>query len=481
MSNFITDIGLEVHIQLNTQTKVFSSERAQFGDSANSNISYINLALPGTLPMLNRQVVDHAVKLGLALDCKVQKQSFFDRKHYVYPDLPKSYQITQDRIPVCIGGQFRFKSGNQEKTIRIHHIHIEEDAGKSIHDLDKNHSCIDLNRAGTPLLELVTEPDFHSGQEVHDFIDAIQKLLRFLDISSADMEKGELRADCNVSIRPSAEHPLGQRCEIKNLNSKKFAKQAIIYEVERQRQIIDAGDTVSQESRLFDPATGKTYTMRKKEEALDYRYCPEPDLGYLEIDDAWIDRIASQIRFLPQDVYEDLVNNYGIDPKKSENISSDIELTKAFLHLEPMVTNKKLLCDFVIQHLKKINRIEEILLANSPISNRIAEFLNLIDTNRLSASVAYQNMELLIIMEPEKSVEAIAIAHNLLIKAADEGHKELCKRILNEFPDKTVAYRKGKKNLIGFFMGQYMRQGDRSANPSEIQKIFIELLNSGND
>ena len=284
-SSYETVIGLEIHVQLNTKSKAFCRDTNRFGDNANTNISEVSLALPGTLPNLNRSQVLSAIKLGVSLDCDINKNSRFDRKNYTYPDLPKGYQITQDQKPICIGGQFTFKTGENYKTIRLHHIHMEEDAGKSIHDIDKTLTCLDYNRAGTPLLEVVTEPDFRSGQEVSDFMSAFQTLIRYIDISDANMEEGSLRCDCNVSVRTDANAPLGTRAEVKNVNSKKFAKQAIEFEAERQWGIITAGGEVIQETRLFEAESGKTYSMRKKEDALDYRYFPDPDLQSIIIAD----------------------------------------------------------------------------------------------------------------------------------------------------------------------------------------------------
>jgi len=277
-SSFDTVVGLEIHVQLNTKSKAFSNDKNSFGDLPNENIHPVSIALPGALPKINRGQVFSAVKLGIALQSTINKESYFDRKNYFYPDSPKGYQITQDGGPILLGGQFRFKKGDGYKSIRIHHVHMEDDAGKSIHDIDNNHTMIDLNRAGTPLLEVVTEPDFCSGQEVSDFLAAFQVLIRYLEISDANMEEGSLRCDCNVSVKPAGQIALGTRCEIKNINSKKFAKIAINHERDRQIRIIQQGAEVEQETRLFNAETLATYTMRKKEDALDYRYFPDPDL-----------------------------------------------------------------------------------------------------------------------------------------------------------------------------------------------------------
>jgi aspartyl-tRNA(Asn)/glutamyl-tRNA(Gln) amidotransferase subunit B len=285
-------IGLEAHVQLSTHSKAFCADDARFGGPPNTHISAISLAHPGTLPRLNRAQLTGAVRLGLALGCTINRTSTFDRKHYFYADLPKGYQITQDRQPICLGGNL----GN----IRIHHIHMEEDAGKSMHDQLPDASLIDLNRAGVPLLEIVTEPDFRSAEEVDMFMNQLRRLVRYLDISDGNMEQGSLRCDINVSVRRKGVTTLGTRCEIKNVNSMRFARRAIQYEVKRQIDLLEAGGEIQQNTLHFDPDTGVTTPMRSKEDAHDYRYFPEPDLPPVVVSESWLSEIQSQMPVLPE-------------------------------------------------------------------------------------------------------------------------------------------------------------------------------------
>jgi len=276
-----TVVGLETHVQLSTNSKVFCADNATFGGAPNTHISAISLGMPGTLPRLNRQPVEFAIRLGLALGCEINKQNAFDRKNYFYTDLPKGYQITQDKAPICLGGAVEIEVNGKTKKIRIHHIHIEEDAGKSIHDQNPKTTLVDLNRAGVPLLEIVSEPDFRSGKEVDTYMTALRQLVRYLEISDGNMQEGSLRCDCNVSVRLKGEEKYGERCEIKNMNSMRFARRAIKFERKRQIDLLEAGGKVAQQTLNFDPISGTTSPLRDKENAHDYRYFPEPDLPRL--------------------------------------------------------------------------------------------------------------------------------------------------------------------------------------------------------
>ncbi len=475
-SSYETVIGLEIHVQLNTKSKAFCRDTNRFGDNANTNISEVSLALPGTLPNLNRSQVLSAIKLGVSLDCDINKNSRFDRKNYTYPDLPKGYQITQDQKPICIGGQFTFKTGENYKTIRLHHIHMEEDAGKSIHDIDKTLTCLDYNRAGTPLLEVVTEPDFRSGQEVSDFMSAFQTLIRYIDISDANMEEGSLRCDCNVSVRTDANAPLGTRAEVKNVNSKKFAKQAIEFEAERQWGIITAGGEVIQETRLFEAESGKTYSMRKKEDALDYRYFPDPDLQSIIIADKVIKNIKNSIEFLPWEAEKNLKDDYGITPKVAETISQDKSLVYLFLEMVKDIKNNKLVSNFIVNQFITIQN--KITNADYGIKRDVfTKMLMLINDDKLSASTAYTVLIPIILKTNEINIEQIAKDNNIFLESTGIDLGDVCKEIMNKFPDKVKAYQNGKKGLIGFFMGQFMKSGGKGLNPKDVQKEFENLLN----
>lgn len=474
---FETVVGLEIHVQLNTQSKAFCRDANHFGDQANTNVGAISLGLPGTLPSVNRGQVLSAIKLGVALGCTIDKASHFDRKHYTYPDLTKGYQITQDDKPICLGGSFTFKSENKEKTISLHHIHMEEDAGKSIHDISDDVTCLDYNRAGAPLLEVVTEPDFRSAQEVSDFIGAFQNLVRYLEISDANMEEGSLRCDCNISVREHAQDPYGTRTEIKNVNSKKFAKQAIRFEAKRQWDIIKDGGQIVQESRLFDAAKGETFSMRKKEDALDYRYFPEPDLQSIVLTDQLIQNIHDSIDMIPSSAKLNLTSEHGLNESLADTICSEKSLVYLFHQMNAKVNNGKLVANFIANQFVSVKNEIETEQFESKISAFVT-MLQLINSDKLSASTAYTILIPIIIDSSDINIEKTAIELNIFQEENGTDIQEICQGIIDEYPQKAMAFKKGKKGLLGFFMGQFMKTGDKSKNPKDIQKVFEKLLNS---
>ncbi len=469
-----TVVGLEIHVQLKTESKAFSSDENNFGDQPNENIHPVSIALPGALPKVNRSQVLSAVKLGAALNSTINSSSHFDRKNYFYPDSPKGYQITQDGNPILQGGTIHFKTGGTLKKIRIHQVHMEDDAGKSNHELHEAYSLIDLNRSGTPLLEVVTEPDFSSGQEVHDFLAAFQILLRYLEISDANMEEGSLRCDCNVSVKPTGSSTLGTRCEIKNINSKKFAKTAIAYERQRQIDLLTSGKTVDQETRLFDSIQGVTYTMRKKEDALDYRYFPDPDLQPIILSEELIENIKGGIELLPWTALEELKKR-GVSADKAEALCVDKNYVLYFMSLHEAITKPKLVSDFILNHIApRWEELEGLDLAL--LNERWIELLQLIKSNKVSASAAYQKLVPEILSDQNLSVLALAEQNDLILAESNSDDLEaLCKEVLNSFPDKVMAYQKGKKGLIGFFMGQAMKKG-KNLDPKLLQSTFGKLL-----
>ena len=335
-------IGLEVHIQLNTESKAFCADRASFSTTPNSQVSIISLAHPGTLPRVNSSQVTSAIKLGLALGCDINQKTYFDRKHYFYADLPKGFQTTQDSMPICVGGLVNFLLDKEIRTCRIHHIHMEEDAGKSLHEDGEDYSLIDLNRAGVPLLELVTEPDLHSADEVFEFIHALRKMVRFLDISDGNMEEGSLRCDCNVSVRRKGESILNPRSEIKNVNSARYAKRAINFEIDRQIKLLQEGKKTIQETREFIPESGITRPLRGKEEAHDYRYFPEPDLPPVIISDEEVSDIKKTIPALPIQCYRNLIENHDLSHADAIVISEHLDHFEYFEYLTIVFSSSKL-------------------------------------------------------------------------------------------------------------------------------------------
>jgi aspartyl-tRNA(Asn)/glutamyl-tRNA(Gln) amidotransferase subunit B len=386
-------IGLEVHVQLNTLSKAFCGDPNQFGTSPNENTSIISLAYPGTLPKANKTHIHSAIKMGLAINSEINKKIYFDRKNYFYPDLPKGYQITQDNQPICLGGEFILKLENGERNIRIHHIHMEEDAGKSIHDLSEKFTLLDYNRAGVPLLEMVTEPDLRSGDETLQFIEEVQRLVRYLEISDGRMEEGSLRADCNISVRPKGQEAYNNRVEIKNVNSKKFAKKAIEFETTRQIKIMEEGGTVKQETRGFDVQKGITIPQREKENVHDYRYFPEPDLCPMEIDEVYLNKIKEEMPLLPKAMKAKLKETYGLSDYDADILSREKEDAVYFMNLADEIKNEdlsKLVINKILPWKGESNSISDF-----PISNKnIKALLALIKSGKISAAAAYSKYSL---------------------------------------------------------------------------------------
>jgi aspartyl-tRNA(Asn)/glutamyl-tRNA(Gln) amidotransferase subunit B len=478
MQNFETVIGLEVHIQLNTRTKAFSSERNQFELEANKNISTVTLALPGTLPVANQIHIHKAIKLGLAFDCKINEVNFFDRKNYFYPDLPKGYQITQDAQPICKGGKINFSSEGLEKSIRIHHIHMEEDAGKSSHDQSDIYSLIDYNRAGTPLLELVTEPDFRSGQEVHDFLAYIQKVVQYLDVSDGNMEEGSIRCDCNVSVRPYEDEKYGERREIKNVNSKKFAKTAIDFEAKAQIKEILQGNKIYKTTMLFDPESGTTRPMRKKETENDYRYFPEPDLPPIHITSDLIKKIKGEITWLPNTLALELENTYNVPKHHIDTLTEQIQTGEYFINLVNQGIDAKELADLLV--LKILPAAQEKNAAISTIFdvNQLKNVIDIITSGKVAKASVYQY--LIPAMIENHDINPLDLAQKLeLVKSENQDFlDEVIGKIMQEFPDKVKEYQSGKKGLIGFFVGQVKKEVGNKADPKTVNEKLITILNS---
>ena len=487
-TTYETVIGLEAHVQLATESKAFAADRNRFGNEPNRNVSMITLGYPGTLPMLNEQQVRFAVKLGLALGCKINRRSTFDRKNYFYADLPKGYQITQDESPICIGGGLPIRiaspapasapaNGNQEsRIVKLHHIHMEEDAGKSIHAAGEPFTKVDLNRAGTPLLEIVTDPDLRSAEEVDAFMSGMRQLVRWLGISDGNMQEGSLRCDVNVSVRPEGQTEFGTRCEVKNMNSMKFARQAVSYEVERQIGLIEKGEKVQQQTRQFDPATGSTSALRTKEDAHDYRYFPDPDLPPVALTDAFVNEIRQEIGTLPWEAYDQLIADYQLSESDAAQLSEDREVYETFIAYAAESPAVKDLAKLWVNKLLPWLTEERLVPADLPISpEELARFQELILAGDVAASVATAKLlpELLLTPgDPQQRAEQLGLIQNtdtnFLSGLVDE--------VIAQNPDKVAAYRKGKKGLIGFFMGEVMKRSKGSAGPKETQALLREKL-----
>lgn len=474
-TNYEAVIGLEVHIQLQTRSKAFCGDSTEFGSSPNTQTSIVSLAHPGTLPRPNKKQVEYAIRLGLALGCEINRNSYFDRKHYFYADLPKGFQTTQDGAPICIGGKVTFWVEGEMKSIRLNHIHMEEDAGKSLHEMDSDFSFIDLNRAGIPLLEMVTEPDFRSGEEVYCFINDLRRLVRFLGISDGNMEEGSLRCDCNISVRPKGQSTLNARCEVKNINSARFAKKAIEYEIERQTGMMEKGHKIQQETREFLTDQGITQALRSKEDAHDYRYFPEPDILPIKITTVQLEEIRSSLPTLPNEFRRIFLKEFDLTFNDSEIIIENLSRAKyfkSFVKRNPSIP-PKVAANFFINKWYPAEDAGEISAAFE--EKYIAQFLELIEARLIAASIAYQRLWPELIKKPQ-DVLSLCKSLNLLQSNDQDEIENLAKEVLGENPDQLEKYKNGKKGILTFFMGQVMRKSSGKANPEIARKTLEKLL-----
>ncbi len=475
--------GLEIHIQINSKSKAFCGDRNQFSGVPNSYVSPVTLALPGTLPRINAYHIESAIKIGLALGAEIQTINYFDRKNYFYPDLPKGYQLTQDEKPICVGGKFTYPmTDGTVKTVRIHHLHMEEDAGKSIHDQHPTKTFLDFNRAGVPLLEVVTEPDFRSADEVFHFINHMQMLVRYLDISDGNMEEGSFRCDCNVSVRKKGETTYGTRCEIKNVNSKKFAKNAIEYEAKRQIKLLNDGKSIKRSTLLYDAQNGKTIPMRDKEEVNDYRYFNDPDLPPVFISEELIKRISDDLPSTPYQEYKKLTQQYELSHKEAEVLLENHASIPLLDNLVSKNANPREAALLIINKVlpSGLNQLNAFLKLESTVE-RLLEFLNVLEKEDISKSAAYQILYEKI-WENNRETSIVDLAGQLnLIQTTDITEMEKwIKSVLEKHPDKLLEYKKGKKNLIGFFIGQVMRLSGGKAQPETVRSMLENYLNNSN-
>lgn len=470
-------IGLEVHVQLNTNSKAFCGDDASFGAPPNTHISAISLGHPGTLPRINKEQVNKAIRLGLALGCDIRKYNKFDRKNYFYADLPKGYQISQDTQPICLGGTVEIKINDTIKTIGVTRIHMEEDAGKSTHDLDPYNSLIDLNRAGVPLLEIVSEPDLRSADEAYAYLTEIRKLVRYVGVSDGNMDEGSLRADCNVSVRKKGETILNNRCEVKNVNSIRNAKRAIEYEIKRQIDIMEAGGSIDQQTLDFDAVSGKTSPLRSKENAHDYRYFPEPDLPPIILTDEYIATIKAELPELPKVLYEKFINEYGLNPYDAAILSDDRETAYYFLELIKCTQNYKGAANVLINAVKSYLNEQNLEITDFPITPKgISAYLALIDSGKVSNSIAKMKLFPALLENPEADPVALAEQLNLIQDADDDAIMGLIRAAIAAYPDKVTEYKNGKKGVLGLFMGEVMKLGKGKLDPKTANQLLTQEL-----
>ncbi|TZF83717.1 Asp-tRNA(Asn)/Glu-tRNA(Gln) amidotransferase subunit GatB [Pedobacter sp. BS3] len=471
-------VGLEVHVQLSTQTKIFSSDPASFGAGPNQHTSPVSLGLPGTLPMLNKKVVEYAVKMGLATHCHINRENRFDRKNYFYADLPKGYQITQDEAPVCVNGyiQLVFKD-KEDKKIRINRIHMEEDAGKSMHDKDPRYSLIDLNRAGVPLIEIVSEPDIRSAEEAAAYLTEIRKIARYLDICDGNMEEGSIRCDANISVRLKGAETYGNRCEVKNLNSIRNLQRAINYEFQRQVALLEAGETIGQNTLNFDAATGKTSVLRSKEMAYDYRYFPEPDLQPLVLEDSWIDNLLKSLPELPEQRIARYMADYGLSEYDANLLTIEREVAEFYEELITHTSNYKAAANWTIGPIQSYLNEGNTSISELPVKTSvIAQVIALVDNGKINNTAAVQQLFPALIRQPETPVERLMHDLNLLIDTNEDELLQFINEALAQYPDKVVEYNKGKKGVLGLFMGEVMKRSKGKIDPKTANKLMVQKL-----
>lgn len=476
ISDYEVIIGLEVHAELSTKTKIFCSCPTEFGGAPNTHTCPICMAMPGTLPVLNEKVIEYAVKAGLATNCEISRNSKNDRKNYFYPDLPKSYQISQFDRPLCEHGFIEIETEQGKKNIRLTRIHIEEDAGKLNHDEFGGGTLVDLNRAGVPLIEIVSEPDLRSAEEVEQYLRKLKSILEYIEVSDCKMQEGSLRADVNVSVRRKGEAELGTRTEMKNMNSFRSIVRAIGYEVNRQIDIIEDGGKVEQETLRWDDVSGKTFSMRDKEDAQDYRYFPDPDLVAIKLSEEYINDIKNNLPELPESRKHRYLNNYNLSEKDAKLITSSKYLSDLFEDSIKICNNPKAVNNWIISDISRILNETEMEPIEIPFdANQLGKLVILIDKGTISSSIGKK--VLVELFENPRDPEEI-IKEKGWIQISDEGAiKEVVIKVLQANPQSIADYKGGKDKALGFLVGQAMKETKGKANPQMLNKMFLEELN----
>ncbi len=466
-------IGLEVHAQLLTKSKAYCGDSTEYGLLPNTQLSVVTLAHPGTLPKFNKKVAEFAVKMGLACQCKINHFNTFDRKNYFYPDLPKGYQITQDKTPICYGGFIDIRTKEGKKRIGITRIHMEEDAGKSMHIAGQDESFVDFNRAGVPLIEIVSEPDIRSQEEAYNYLQEIKRLLMYLDICDGNMEEGSLRADLNISVRLKGESAYGKKVEIKNMNSFRNVQRAIEYETHRQIEAIEKGETIAGETRNFDAVDGKTYSMRTKEGLNDYRYFPEPDLQPFVINVSYINDIANRMPPLPQKLFERFTSKFGLPEYDAAVLTDTKEFALYFDELCALTRHYKAASNWVMGPIRSLLNERAMHLDEFPLRpNKIVELIELVEMGKVSFAIAAQRILPDLVQHPHQT--AIDIAHklNLIQEGSEDFLLPIIKEVLNKYPEKVSDYKGGNKNMIKLFMGEVMKLSKGKADPKKATTLI---------
>ena len=471
-------IGLEVHAQLLTESKVFSSDSTHFGSEPNTQVSVITLAHPGILPKLNKKAIEFTIKMGLACHSKISRYNIFDRKNYFYPDLPKGYQLTQDRTPICIGGFISIAlKDNKKLDVVLNRIHLEEDAGKSIHLDTEIDTLIDFNRAGVPLIEIVTEPCMHAAEEAGAVLSEIRKLVRYLDICDGNMEEGSLRCDTNVSVMLLAAKELGKKVEVKNMNSVRNVQHAIEHEFERQVELLERGEVVLSETRTFDVASGKTFPMRTKEELNDYRYFPDPDLSPLIVSENWLDEIKSCMPSLPKELFNRFTTHYRLPEYDAHVLTETKEMAAYFEEVCQYTANFKGASNWVMGPMKSFLNESNISTNEFPIKAiALAELINMVEAGMVNHTVATHSLFIEMLKNRDEAPLAMAQRLNVLQESDSSTIEKIIDAVLRESPLKVEEYKKGKKGIIGMFMGEVMKRSQGKADPKVANQLLIEKL-----
>jgi len=478
MTEYKAVIGLEIHVQLLTKSKAYCGDNTEYGALPNTQVSPISLGHPGTLPKHNKMVIEKAIMMGLALNCDITRHNRFDRKNYFYADLPKGYQITQDKTPICTGGYVKIKDANgDEKRIKLTRIHMEEDSGKSMHDQDLTDSLIDYNRAGVPLIEIVSDPDLKNSDEAYQYVSEVRKIVRYLGICDGNMEEGSLRCDANVSINPVGAKEYGTKVEIKNMNSISNVKRAIESEIIRQTELLNKGESFISETRGFNALKGNTFSMRAKEAANDYRYFPEPDLPPFIVSDAYLNAIKEALPALPEQLYNQLKTDFLLSDYDAKTITEDKALANYFLETCKHTKNYKAAANWLLGSIKShLNDTGKDISQFELKPIQIADIIALIDDNKISNTAASQ------VVFPEMLKNTSLFALNIaeeknIIQTNDVIFiTEIIKNVLAQYPKKVEEYRTGKKGLLGLFVGEVMKASKGKADPKVVNQEVIKAL-----
>ena len=473
-------IGLEVHVQLSTNSKAYCGDATAYGASANSQVSPISLGHPGTLPMFNKSVMNYAVKLGIACECDIRERNEFARKNYFYADLPKGYQITQDTTPICTGGFVRIKTAEgNDKNINLTRIHMEEDSGKSIHDIDPFNTLVDLNRAGIPLLEIVSEPEIKNGEEAYSYLSEIRKLVRYLEISDGNMEEGSLRCDLNISVRKKGVEKFGTKVEVKNMNSFRNVQKAIDYEIIRQIDMIEAGELIQQQTRTYDAAKSKTIGLRTKEDAHDYRYFPEPDLVPVIVPATYVDAVREHMPPLPHELFTKYTKELELSEYDAFLLTDNKAFALFFEQLIAQTDNYKAATNMMIGPVKSWLNDQSVAIEKFPVSpNALAKIISLVDEEKISTTTANQKLFPALLEDPTANPEAICEREGWIQQGDADQLSQWVDQALAAYPEKIEEYRGGKKGLIGLFMGEVMKYSRGNADPKKASALLREKLDA---